>query len=331
MLKATAFVVFAAAAAMAVLAAVALGASAGRAGDFTAPIFFITPSPDKAPANTQPATLWDLQSAEFIQFYNSNGLYQDADIAGLSGCCIMQIREGFLTYRKSVTDFASAAYVAPYSAGGQHECAATLTGRVELGCAVEQGSFCSQTSFGQTLTSDIVARFAYTPTASASLGCGTNPAAFVIMKTVAPPPPFRVGAYGSTFTPGNGIPKGYKLATLAEIQSASFASAYNLRRLQYNAPGGMLGCCVVAINGGYLTTTDGDFASLYTSTGAFQCTEMPVSPIGLGSAYLVGSTPGVFWPQLPLSGGANLTVSATLSAQLNCGTPQDTFAIYSAV
>jgi len=296
---------------------------------FKSPTYFIAWTGQKPGPNVRLATLWDVQSQEFVDWFNFNqGLDFDATYQPTTACCLYGISEGYLTVRGSIGDPNNYSYVAPFTPQGQRECAYTLSGTQMFGCIINFG-WC-QNQFFNNLTMDLVSRFAFTNTIQSAIGCGAEAESFGIYKAIAPPPKFIASGFGSDFpTP----PKGYALATLADIQSAEFASEYNNGKLAWNTDGGasMDGCCVFWLKGGYWTQQDGSWWSIFTSTGSFDCSTSPSSPIGLGFAAGVGPEGGQFVQTLTSTYTSKSTTVATLSPTLGCGQPADTYAIYKVV
>ena len=151
-------------------------------------------------------------------------------------------------------------------------------------------------------------------------------------KAILPPPAFVVSGVGADFP---AAPVGYKLATIADVQSAAFVTLYNSNSLAWVGTASMSGCCVFAVkdaagNAAYLTQSGGMWWSMFTA-GAFMCSSTPASPVGLGFAPGFGPEAGQYVPTLDASYTSAMTTTPALDPALGCGTPADTFAIYKAI
>lgn len=127
------------------------------------------------------ASILDLKNFDFYSAMSGGpGLPYVGD--AMLGCCIFKVHEGYVVVDDT--------YVAPYQ-NGEHSCAQSYTGLVELGGAMEDGKSHNGEAFVSPINATAILKLSTVPDfASSDLGCdaGENTLAFfkTSSKTSAP-------------------------------------------------------------------------------------------------------------------------------------------------
>ena len=139
-------------------------------------IYGAGPSFPTPPTGFTMTSMADLQSNSFVDFYNKNGLNDMQQ--QMDGCCVFAVQNGYAGIGSSISN---ASYLAPFTSGGQHECATQLTSPVYLGTAYGVGPY--NMIFLGNFTPSIVSQLLLIPTLEAALGCGSGVNTFAIYKS----------------------------------------------------------------------------------------------------------------------------------------------------
>jgi hypothetical protein len=117
-------------------------------------------------------------------------------------------------------------------------------------------------------------------------------------------------------------PAGYALASVNDIQSFEFVDFYNANGLSSIPASFGSGCCVVAVENGFLLF-NGSYVEPFDQNGFSQCMNMPTlsDPVYIGSDTL-------FVPYLDYDSAMYFAVAATLGPELGCDSAANTFAVY---
>ncbi|CUG91187.1 Hypothetical protein, putative, partial [Bodo saltans] len=230
---------------IAVLLAVAAGTAVAQQAEFVAGMLSTVPS------GYALASLADLQSADFLNQYNSVGINYVQPFASGALCCAVSVQEGFLSIGPSDS---YSNYLQPFLNG-----AATCT----------SGSQPTDTTFGiplsafgpyegmwiSNLTTKEQAGFrvtGVTPTGANFNECGFSEAATTaIFRAISPQ--YIVQIVGTGFP----VPSGYAVAALADLQSAAFQTVYNKAGgVVMTASDTASYCCILSVSEGFVGYND---------------------------------------------------------------------------
>ncbi|CUG86171.1 membrane-associated protein, putative [Bodo saltans] len=233
-------------AAVAVLVVVAASTAVAQQPEFVAGMLSTVPS------GYALASLADLQSADFLNQYNSVGINYVQSFGSGFICCVVSVQEGYLSIGSSAS---YSSYITPFLNGVE-----TCTSNTQpSGTTFGVPPFASGPYEGMWITNLTTKEQAgflatgVTPTGAFS-NCGLSGVATTAIFRVIPPK-YIVQIVGT----GAPVPSGFAVATLADLQSVDFQTSYNTAGgvVMAASPNNQNSyCCILSVSEGWVGYND---------------------------------------------------------------------------